>query len=320
MRSISRSCFSIAFLIQLMLAPPFLFADSTTVTNTGNVTVRVEYKTGNSDYQNQTLKPGESRELPGGVEKVKVSREQPGQWASPLKPGQDVQVTVKEGTKPVGTLKGYGDKLIFDHPTITPPTTTAIQTNPQPVQNQKPEEPVKPEPTKEQEVPKPQPSKNEPVKPVEGKVTNDGYHTVVVQVVRTDGRTDKNVVLRSGNSLVLPEDASTVRLSQPMIDSGIRFPNQEPIDVKIQQPDGTTTAINDVPAAYTRQTKDIKVTRPYDNLKINYFPNMQFKLNPYQDTMKTNYQSGSSNQTNERDMNSETGQGSQLRSQLNYKF
>ena len=139
MKSIIRFCLLSAILIQLVLVPFLLFADTTTVTNTGNVPVRVQYKSGSSDYQDQTLKPGESKELPGGVDKVRTAREQPGQWASPLKPGQDVQITVKEGNKPVGALKGYGDKLIFDHPTVAPPTT-AVQVNSQPVQTQKSQE------------------------------------------------------------------------------------------------------------------------------------------------------------------------------------
>ena len=297
------------------LFPVILFADAATVTNTGNVPVRVQYKTGNSDYQDQTLKPGESKELPGGVEKVKVSREQPGEWASPLKPGQEVQVTVKEGNKPVGTLKGFGDKLIFDHPTAAPPTT-AVQIGSQPAQTQKAQEPAKPQPAKEPATSKTQPSKSEPVKPVEGKVTNDGNSTVIVSFKKTDGTTTSGVPVRAFNSITMPEDATNVILSKPMIESGIRWPERKDTDVKITQPDGTTTTVNDVPAAYTRETKNIKVARPYDNLKIDYFQGSPFKTSPYRDMLKTNYQYNSSDQPNARDTDTSDIQ----RQRVQYKF
>ncbi len=316
MKLISRFHFFISALIQLLLVPSLLFADTTTVTNTGNVPVRVQYKNGDSDYQDQTLKPGESKELPGGVEKVKVSREEPGQWATPLKPGQEVQVTVKEGSKPVGTLKGYGDKLIFDQPTVAPPTT-AVQITSQPVQTQKTEEPVKPEPAKEPAAPKSEPPKQE-AKPQEGSVTNDGYIPVVVRVQKADGTEGNPAQLQSGQSMKLPEDAVGVKLNEPIMYSGIRFPDQKPNDVTIKQPDGSTTNITDIPPGIDKPLQ-VLIKHLHVDLKIDYYKDSPFKTNPYKDVLKMDYKYKSSSQPDSRDMESPDVER-QGQTRLQYKF
>ena len=312
-------------LSQLVLFLPLLCADPTTVTNTGNVTVSVQYKTADSDYQDQNLKPGESKELPGGVEKVKLSREQPGEWASPQKPGQEIQVTVKEGTKTVGKMNGFGDKLIFDQPTTAPPTT-AVQVNSQ--SPQKSEEPTKQEPVKEPtqksgHAKEEKLSEKPPTGP--GKVENDGYSTVVVTVKKADGTTTKPVALRSHNSIDLPEDAVGVTLNQPMMDSGIRFPDQKPIDVKIKHPDGSTDTIEDVPPSFEKPM-EVNVKRPYGDLKIDYFQDSRYKPDFFKNNLRYNYgkdsiNESSDNSPNSRSMGAEQApKDSGLQNQYKYQF
>ncbi len=137
----------------LLYSSATLWAATTTVTNDGNITVRVQYKTPDGDYQDLGhLKPGETADVPGGVEKVKIVRE-PGEWAAPLKPGEDLDVEVKEGDKVIGKMTWYGDKVFFAGLTEAPPmvgTGTGAQTPEPPKQ-----EPVSP-------TPEPQP---EPVPP-----------------------------------------------------------------------------------------------------------------------------------------------------------
>ena len=107
-----------------LVGSPALWADPATVTNDGNVTVRVQYKTPDGDYQDLGhLKPGETADVPGGVEKVKIVRE-PGEWASPLKPGENLDVEVKEGDKVTGRMTWYGDKVFFDGLTEAPPAVS----------------------------------------------------------------------------------------------------------------------------------------------------------------------------------------------------
>lgn len=79
-----------------------------TVTNNGNITVRVQYKTPDGQYQDLGyVKPGETIDVPGGVEKVRIVRD-PGEWAAPLKPGQILDVGIKEDGKVTGKMDWYG--------------------------------------------------------------------------------------------------------------------------------------------------------------------------------------------------------------------
>lgn len=113
------------FLTLLFLSfSPQVFAAPATVTNNGNIPVRVQSKTPDGQYQDLgQVKPGETVEVPGGVEKVRIVRE-PGEWAKPLDPGQVLDVVVKEGGQEAGRMDWWGDKVFFDGLTEAPPVTT----------------------------------------------------------------------------------------------------------------------------------------------------------------------------------------------------
>ena len=120
-----------------------LWAAPATVTNDGNITVRVQYKTPDGQYQDLGhVNPGETINVPGGVEKVRIVRE-PGEWARPLKPGEILDVKVKEGDKVTGKMNWYGDKVFFQSLTEGSPAVQ-IGTTPSAPQNS---EPPKSEPT-----------------------------------------------------------------------------------------------------------------------------------------------------------------------------
>src|SRR3989338_1473337 len=121
-----------------------------TVTNNGNMTVRVQYKTPDGQYEYLSyVKPGETVDVPGGVEKVRIVRD-PGEWAAPLKPGEVLDVEVKEGEKVTGKMTWYGDKIFFDGLTEGPPAisvgTVSTPQIPEPPKIEKPTNP-EPEPT-----------------------------------------------------------------------------------------------------------------------------------------------------------------------------
>lgn len=119
----------IVFLILfLFLCACSLLAATATVINNGNVTVRVQYKTPDGQYEDLGyVKPGETVNVPGGVEKVKIVRDY-GEWARPLKPGEVLDVEVKEDSKSVGKMNWYGDKIFFSPLTDGPPP--AVSTAP----------------------------------------------------------------------------------------------------------------------------------------------------------------------------------------------
>ena len=128
-----------------------LGAQAATVTNNGNITVRVQYKTPDGQYQDLGhVGPGETIEVPGGVEKVKIVRE-PGEWAAPLKPGEILDVIVKEGDQVIGTMDWYGDKVFFDGLTEGSPPMTSEP----PKQEPKVEPPTQSQPTPPTETPTP---------------------------------------------------------------------------------------------------------------------------------------------------------------------
>ncbi|MBI4358580.1 MAG: hypothetical protein HY584_04705 [Candidatus Omnitrophica bacterium] len=129
-------------------------AQAATVTNNGNITVRVQYKTPDGQYEDLGyVKPGETVDVPGGVEKVRIVRD-PGEWAQPLKPGEILEVEVKEGDKTTGKMTWYGDKVFFVELTEGSPPIVAMGpvTHAEPVKEEpKPETKteVKTEPTPE---------------------------------------------------------------------------------------------------------------------------------------------------------------------------
>ena len=109
-----------------------LYGEPATVTNNGNLTVRVQYfPAGGTEYVDLGyLKSGETMTVPGGVEKVKIVRDY-GEWAGPLRPGEKLEVEVTEGHQAVGTMTWFGEKVFFDGPTEAPPVS--VNTVPPPV-------------------------------------------------------------------------------------------------------------------------------------------------------------------------------------------
>ena len=137
----------------LMCVTTVLWAATATVTNNGNIPVRVQYKTPDGQYQDLGhVQPGETVDVPGGVEKVKIVRE-PGEWAAPLKPGEVLDVEVKEGDTITGKMNWYGDKVFFGGLTEGLPPVT-IGTVPSGNQIPQKPEPPKEEPTVQQPEPK----------------------------------------------------------------------------------------------------------------------------------------------------------------------
>lgn len=109
------------FILFLLCGAAVSWAAAATVTNNGNITVRVQYKTPDGQYEDLGyVRPGETVNVPGGVEKVRIVRD-PGKWAEPLKPGEVIDVVVKEGDKTTGTMTWYGDKVFFDGLSEGPP-------------------------------------------------------------------------------------------------------------------------------------------------------------------------------------------------------
>lgn len=93
------------------------------------------------------MKPGKTVDVPGGVEKVRIVRD-PGEWAAPLKPGEILDVEVKEGDKVIGKMDWYGDKVFFDG---LSQGTPLVSTGDVPSGSQKgPALPRNPEPPKEE--------------------------------------------------------------------------------------------------------------------------------------------------------------------------
>ncbi len=138
----------------LMGVTTVLWAATATVTNNGNIPVRVQYKTPDGQYQDLGhVQPGETVNVPGGVEKVKIVRE-PGEWAAPLRPGEVLDVEVKEGDQVTGKMNWYGDKVFFGGLTEGLPSVTIGTVS---SGNQIPQ---KPEPPKEEPatISSPQPS------------------------------------------------------------------------------------------------------------------------------------------------------------------
>ncbi len=132
------------FILFLVCSAGALWAAPATVTNDGNITVRVQYKTPDGQYQDLGhAKPGETINVPGGVEKIRIVRE-PGEWARPLKPGEILDVEVKEGDKVTGRMNWYGDKVFFQGLTEGLPavqigtTPSTAQVNPSAPQNPEP--------------------------------------------------------------------------------------------------------------------------------------------------------------------------------------
>lgn len=120
----------VAFLAFIALFLSAVYASPATVTNEGNFTVRIQYKTPDSPYQDIYVKPGETVSVPGGVEKVKVVREI-GEWGGPLRPGQTLRVVVKEGDQTAGVLTWFGDKAFFSQLTEgAPPPPVQINNQP----------------------------------------------------------------------------------------------------------------------------------------------------------------------------------------------
>ncbi|MBI1977260.1 MAG: hypothetical protein HYS55_00745 [Candidatus Omnitrophica bacterium] len=115
------------FLILFLASSPLvLWAATATVTNNGNIPIRVQYKTPDGQYEELgDVKPGETMNVPGGVEKVRIVRDL-GKWAEPLKPREVLDVEVKEGDQTVGKMDWYGDKVFFDGLTEGPPPISLI--------------------------------------------------------------------------------------------------------------------------------------------------------------------------------------------------
>ncbi|GEM_PF-4821464 len=333
-RTILLLCFLFSFHISL-------YAGTTSVTNTGNVPVRVEYKGDKGDYQEAHLKPGESKELPGGIEKVKLSRENKGEWAKGTKPGEDIKVDVKDGDKNVGTLKGYGDKLIFDHST-TAPLQTSVQINspiPVPVPTKPADKPInKPTTSPQGQVQlndndvkiatdtKPAEQKQESQKTDQppGTIQNTSQLAIQVTYKDMDGKEIKTSVIQGGRTEKIPDGTDSVGLSENMIQSGILWPDlaRDP-QVTIHHQDGKIETVKDIPPGYQRQPKYVEIKH------TDYFKGAKFQTNPYRDSMKLDYKLGSykynsdSNQDSKpeqpsgRDMDSNSND---LRTQVRYQF
>lgn len=152
--NVSKSKIPFFFLILFLLfGSAVSWAAPATVTNNGNMTMRVQYKTPDGQYEDLGyVKPGETVNVPGGVEKVRIVRD-PGRWAEPLKPGEVIDVVVKEGDKTTGTMTWYGDKVFFDGLSEgAPAVAVGVPTENQPIPK---EEPVSPGPEPKTE-PKPE--------------------------------------------------------------------------------------------------------------------------------------------------------------------
>ncbi len=134
----------------LLISQTALWAVTATVTNNGNIPVRVQYKTPDGQYQDLGhVQPGETMNVPGGVEKVRIVRE-PGQWAAPLKPGEVLDVEVKEDGKTSGKMDWYGGKVFFN-PVTEGPLPVTVGNTPAPVTPQVPKEEPKVETTPQAE-------------------------------------------------------------------------------------------------------------------------------------------------------------------------
>ncbi len=285
-----------------------LWAETTTATNAGNVPVRIEYKGEKGDYQETHLNPGESKELPGGIEKVKLSRETHGEWAKGTRPGEDIKVDVKTGDKNNGTLKGYGDKLIFDQPTQVPSQTVVQMNSPIPVQ-------PTPQTTKT-ETPKladqsAQPSgqlkmgdnhvkiatNTKPEEPKQefdktdqppGTIQNTSQLGIQVAYKDSDGKVIKTTVIQGGSTDKIPDGTDSVGLSENMIQSGILWPHlaHDP-QVTIHHQDGKIETVKDIPPGYQHRPKNVEIHHP------DYFKGEKFQLNPFRDSLKMDYKYGS---------------------------
>ncbi len=288
-----------------------LWAETTTATNTGNVPVRVEYKGEKGDYQETHLNPGESKELPGGIEKVKLSRETHGEWAKGTKPGQEIKVDIKKGDKNVGNLNGYGDKLIFGQPTQAP--QIAVQTNP-PTPMQLAQQPIKAPETKpadqsapssgqmkmgdnqvkiatDTKAPEPAPTSKdefqEPPQPT-GTIQNTSQLGIHVTYKDSSGKVIKESVIQGGRTDKIPDGTDSVGLSENMIQSGYLWPHlaRDP-QVTIHHQDGKIETVKDIPPGYKRQPKNVEIHHP------DYFKGAKFQFNPFRDNLKMDYKYGS---------------------------
>ncbi len=304
----------LALCLLLISAP--LHAESTTVTNSGNVPVRVEYKGDKGDYQSAPLKPGESKELPGGMEKVKLSRETHGEWAKGTKPGEDIKVDVKTGDK-TNTLNGYGDKLIFDHPTEAPEQIAAQINSPNPIQLA--QQPIKTPEAKSADKPAAQavqpstqfkigdnsvkiatntkePESEEPPQPP-GTIQNTSQLGILVTYKDADGKVIKDSVIEGGRTDKIPDGTDHVDLSVNMIQGGYLWPHLErKPQVSIHHQDGKIETVKDIPPGYKQQPKTVEIqhTDYFKGAKIQ----PTFQMNPFRDNLKLDAKYGSDSGSN----------------------
>jgi hypothetical protein len=218
------------------------------VTNDGNLEVRVQYKQEGSDYQDLQLKPGESKELPAGVEKVKVVR-QPGEWASPMKAGEEIKVTVKEGDKVVGTAGGYGDKVFFQSPTASSNIQgTITQGNPPAGAGSEMKSDTKSAesgPTAAGKTSNGTPSQTQSSGTksssgggsTAGSITNNGYMPMHITLQHANGTTTQITVGR-GDTAIIPDGLKGMTIKEPMVFSGYTF-GLKAVDLEITSGGGT---------------------------------------------------------------------------------
>ncbi len=259
-----------------------VFAEGATVTNGGNIPVTVQYKGGNSDYQDMTLKPGETKELPGGVEKVKVVRE-PGQWASPKKPGEEIKVTVKEEGKEVGTAGWYGDKVFFSSPTgspqssqnIIPDTPSKTPENTQTPNSQMSSQKIDVKPETGSAIPTPTLGGTTTTvgpQPEKGIIKNNGYLPMHIVFHGVYGEQAEQTV-KIFESIEIPEGATGVSITEPWVFSGYTA-GKKAVDVEITKPTGETTTIEHIPF---RESAEIDLGGPKKSIQLNYNWKLDYK-------------------------------------------